>query len=602
MVNSPDIDGNYPIHYLANDNNMDKMEILIYYHAKLDVPDSQGNKPINLTSNKVIQQFLLKNEKNYKSKNNNKNNINGSQQLNKSNISINISNISIEAIKYYPPEKINSFFIGVENNSYLILSIIQQNYELFKFLITEKNAKVDYINGNGWSVLFFIVTKQLWNFFAFLFDLPNPDNCDSTEKIYNELVKKEYEKINLMESNGDLTYLGQSFKILDNLSNNNENILSICVDEINDIFILKSLLLLYNTYIKYFSMNEEKNIVFQRQYGKYDESSFLNIIFNRQYSKNKETILIKYVKKKDLKTIKYLLDELCRTDKKLNIDIYKGDYNNRNALHHAVLLKQKEIIKYLIKYDSDNNLLKTNKDSKGKTPIDLDRTKTYEYEYITIWDAAKRNDVNLLKKVHKELKYYEVNEQTFINKNTPLHDAVKNKAERAILYLLKEGANKDIKNINGQTPLDTIEKVKFPDKKWIKIVKKLFNGEIKEFTDLDKLEIDRGLENNNSLKIGKKKEKKNKTLDEALSQDMRLLNLLSLIKQEIIKNDINLEELFNQLDKKKNGKLSFNEFKKLFKNLNIEDIKEEDITYIMIYLDTNKDGNLQYKEFLNLLN
>ena len=352
------------------------------------------------------------------------------------------------------------------------------------------------------------MTKQLWNFFAFLFDLPNPDNCDSTEKIYNELVKKEYEKINLMESNGDLTYLGQSFKILDNLSNNNENILSICVDEINDIFILKSLLLLYNTYIKYFSMNEEKNIVFQRQYGKYDESSFLNIIFNRQYSKNKETILIKYVKKKDLKTIKYLLDELCRTDKKLNIDIYKGDYNNRNALHHAVLLKQKEIIKYLIKYDSDNNLLKTNKDSKGKTPIDLDRTKTYEYEYITIWDAAKRNDVNLLKKVHKELKYYQVNEQTFINKNTPLHDAVKNKAERAILYLLKEGANKDIKNINGQTPLDTIEKVKFPDKKWIKIVKKLFNGEIKEFTDLDKLEIDRGLENNNSLKIGKKKEKK----------------------------------------------------------------------------------------------
>ena len=83
---------------------------------------------------------------------------------------------------------------------------------------------------------------------------------------------------------------------------------------------------------------------------------------------------------------------------------------------------------------------------------------------------------------------------------------------------------------------------------------------------------------------------------------MRLLNLLSSIKQEIIKNNINLEELFNQLDKKKNGKLSFNEFKKLFKNLNIEDIKEEDITYIMIYLDTNKDGNLQYKEFLNLLN
>ena len=150
--------------------------------------------------------------------------------------------------------------------------------------------------------------------------------------------------------------------------------------------------------------------------------------------------------------------------------------------------------------------------------------------------------------------------------------------------------------------MDTIEKVKFPDKKWIKIVKKLFNGEIKDFTDLDKLDINRALENNNSLKISNKKEKNNKTLDEALTKDMRLLNLLSLIKQEIIKNNINLDELFNQLDKKKNGKLSFNEFKKLFDKLIIENINEEDIAYIMIHLDTDKDGNLQYKEFLNLLN
>ena len=29
MVNSPDIDGNYPIHYLAKDDNLDKMEVLI---------------------------------------------------------------------------------------------------------------------------------------------------------------------------------------------------------------------------------------------------------------------------------------------------------------------------------------------------------------------------------------------------------------------------------------------------------------------------------------------------------------------------------------------------------------------------------------------
>ena len=602
MVNSPDIDGNYPIHYLAKDDNIDKMEVLIYYHANLEVLDSQGNKPINLTSNKVIQQFLLKNEQNYKSKNKSNNNIgtNGAEQLNKSCLSINVNSLDIETIKYYSPEKINSYYIGVENNSYLILSVIQQNYELFKFLIKEKNAKVDYINGNGWTILFFIVTKNLWNYFAFLFDLPNCDKCDTPEKIYEELRKKEYEKNNLMESNGDLTYSGQAIKILDNLSNNNENILSICISEYNDIFILKFLLLLYEIYIKYFAMKEPKNVVFQRQYGKYDESSFLNIIFNRQYGRNKETILIKYVKKKDLKTIKYLLDELCRKNKKLNLDIYKGDYNNQNILHHAVLLKQKEIIKYLIKYDSDNNFLKTNKDSKGKTPIDLDRTKTYEFEYITIWDAAKDNNINALIKLIEQLKYYEINEQTYTNKNTALHFAVKYKAEKAILYLLKKGADKKKLNINEQTPLDTIEKVKFPDKKWIKIVKKLFSGKIEDFSELDKLEVDKYVENNNSFSSNINKDK-NENIKKDLALDMRLIGLLSNVKEQITKRNIDINELFKQLDNNNNGKLSLKEFKKLFKMLNIEDISENDIHYIIISFDLNNDGKLQYKEFLNLM-
>ena len=54
-----------------------------------------------------------------------------------------------------------------------------------------------------------------------------------------------------MENNGTLTYLGQAIKILDTLSNKNENILSICIDEYNDIYLLKIFLILYDTYIKY---------------------------------------------------------------------------------------------------------------------------------------------------------------------------------------------------------------------------------------------------------------------------------------------------------------------------------------------------------------
>ena len=218
----------------------------------------------------------------------------------------------------------------------------------------------------------------------------------------------------------------------------------------------------------------------------------------------------------------------------------------------------------------------------GKTAIDLDRTNAYEFEYITIWDAAKKNDVNLLKKLVKDLKYYGVNDQTYINKNTPLHSAVKYKAERAILYLLKEGGNKNIKNIKGLTPLDTIEKVQFPDRKWIKLAKKILGGQIKEFIELDKIDIDKNTETNDVLKIGKKKNiEKNKTLNEGLSEDMRLIELLSEIKEFIKNNDINIKTLFDELY--------------------IVDINDKDIIKISSYLDSNQDGKIQYKEFLKLL-
>ena len=618
MVNTPDKDGNYPMHYLAKNDDMDKMEILIYYHANLEVVDNQGNKPINLTSNKVIQKFLLKNEENNKSKKNinnngNNNNINALEQLNTSNISFinnNLSSLNKETIQYYSSEKINSFFIGVENNSLLMLSVINHNYPLFKFLISEKKAKVDYINGNGWSILFFIITKGLWNYFSFLFDLPDPDQCLTPELVYNALELRNYTKIELMENNGTLTFLGQAIKIVDNLSNKNENILSLCVDLYNDVYIIKLFLLLYDSYIKYFAIREEKNIEFQRQYGKYDESSFLNIYFNRHYGKNKETLLIKYVKKKDLNTLKYLLDDLCRNQQVLNLDIYKGDYSNQNILHHAVLVKDKEIIKYLVKYDSDNNLLKTNKDKKGKTAIDLDRTKIFEYDFITIWDASKKNDVNLLNKLINELKYYSVNEQTYLYKNTPLHSAVKFKADRAILFLLKNGADNNKKNSNGLTPLETIEKVKFPDKKWIKIAKKLLNGEIKEFTDLDKLYIDKSFnESKNDIKLSQRNNKNNNENDNKNSfgknfvTNMRLIKLMAKIKEHIDtnKDKIDIKIMIEKFDKNKTGKISIKQFINIFKELKVPNMEEEDIDYIIICLDVNKDGKLPYKEFVSLL-
>ena len=198
----PDVEGNYPIHYLVKDNNKNnfkKLEILVYFHVKVNVLNSENQRAIDITNDESIQQFLLKQDENIASKkakqiNNKKEekteltNKNTQNNLNTSNATeLDISKvlIDIDNIKYYTPEKINSFFVGVEKNNYLILSVIQQNFELFKFLLKEKKAKASYINENGYSVLNFIVQKKLWNYFSFLFNLPGKESINSTQKTYN---------------------------------------------------------------------------------------------------------------------------------------------------------------------------------------------------------------------------------------------------------------------------------------------------------------------------------------------------------------------------------------------------------------------------------
>ena len=234
----------------------------------------------------------------------------------------------------------------------------------------------------------------------------------------------------------------------------------------------------------------------------------------------------------------------------------------------------------------------------------------------TVWDAAKNNDIDKLNKLINELKYYKVNSQTYNFKNTPLHYAVKYKAEKAILFLMKNGAKeyKNEKNINGVTPLGTIENVKFKDKKWVKLAKKILDEKIKDFTQLNESNIKKYLdesnnnivENNNNLKIKNNNNKKNSnenrnTFGKNLVTNMRLINLMAKIKDTIDTNKIDIKKLFEKYDKNNKGKLSIKEFINLFKELDVQKLEGKDIEYLLICLDTNKDGELLYKEFVTLL-
>ena len=637
IVNSPDLEGNYPLHYLVNNNinNFDKIQILVYFHAKVYVLNSLNKKAIDLTNNKKIQQFLLNQEKNITSKESlkgsNKNNINNNfnkstnKKFNNSNISsmFNVStSIDIDEIKYYTPEKINSFYVGVQKNNYLILSVIQQDYELFKFLLIEKNAKADYINENGWSILNFIILKKLWNFFSFLFQLP--DECNTTEKIYNELnkIKKFDKKIIIQNNKNKLTYTGSALSVIDKMTKNHNNLLSLCIDELNDLFLFKSLIILYENYIEYFIINQNKDLLNNEEKYKQEQDkiyhSFITNVFNKEYGKNKETLLIKSIKKNNIEMFKHLLYNINFNNKKINLDIYKTDFNGQNILHYAVQLKQKETILFLVKYDSDYNKLITTKDIKGKTPLDFDRTKSFENELYSIWDAAKDNNINVLNKIIKELNYYDINEQTIFKGNTALHIAVKNKADKFILYLILNSADKNIKNKKGFTAFESIKKEKNVDKKWIEKVKKILDGKIKYYTDLDSCNFDKLVKNEENIKFTEKmnivngnikniyKEEKNKKdnnlskLSKGISFNPKLRELLNNICKNIKKNNINLDEIIKNYDKNDSGVLENNDFDNLFNNID-KNMNNKDLSFLKYFLDKDKNNCIKYKELISLI-
>jgi len=643
IINMPDIEGNYPIHYLIKYKNKDsfkKMEILVYFHAKVDSLNSNNQRAIEITNDKQIQQFLLKQEenmaskesknksfKNTKKENNDINKKEKQNNLNKSNITkFNMSQtvIDIDNIKYYTPEKINSFFIGVERNNYLILSVIQQNFELFKFLLKEKKAKADYINENGYSVLNFIIQKRLWNYFSFLFNLPGKEQIDTTEKIYNSLKKMEkYNKNNIKNNKNELTYTGAALSIINNMSKMNNNILSLSIDELNDIYFLKSLLILYDNYINHFVINQEKDLLnnkekYQQEQDKI-EFNFLNKLFNMEFGRNKETLLIKSIKQNNLEMFKYLLNDICFNNKKVKLNIHKVDANGQNVLHYAVKLKQKETTLYLVKYDADFNILKTKQDIKGNTPKDLDKTKSLEKELYTIWDAAKDNNIDMMNLLLKDLFYYTKNEQTKFKGNTPLHLAVKNRADKAVLFLILNEADKDIKNNEGLNALEYLNKEKNVDPMWIKTVQKIYDKKIVNYIQLESCNFEKIVKNEEDIKFSEKvdivngnieniynkKKKINSNDIDKLSRGIltnsKLSDILYIIKKNIKDNNLDINDLIKNYDKSSNGIIGNNDFNEFIISLNIPEINIEDINFLKKFLEKDENNNIIYKKFIMII-
>ena len=576
LINAEDIDNNMPIHYVCIRNNLPKIETLVYHNAKLDVPSSSGKLPIDLTTLEVIQQYLLTTEKNIKSKQKPNTNINDNKSF-VSGMSSRYNNqndnvvLDIEKLKFLSIEQINSFITGIENNTYLILSVLHKNFEVFKYLINTKKAKVDYVNANGCTVLHLIIQNKLYNFLSFLFKID--EEYTTLPKLKDDFIAKIYEPKDITEPNGTLTYTGQAFSILDIQKNNGHNILFMVIDLLNSIEMFQIVFDLYKKQLYLLNQN----------------TCPLNIILNRQYGKNKQTLLIKIVEKNNLELIKYIIEHIHK--KEYKFDIYQGDIHNKNILHYAVLNKSKEMIQYLIALDSDKNELRTHKDSKDKTPIDYDVVKSFTYEFTHIWDACVKNDIDTMDKLLNELKYYTINQQTPIYKNTPLHIAAKNKSDKACLLLMKLNCKKEIKNNKKETPFESVINDPRQPKGFIRKLEKILNGDISEFTELD---------NNISMNSHSVINGNTSKIEEGIMKNKDLRRIVERIKNEFKKRKLNVRKLFEKLDKNKNGTLEGSEFELLFTVLDIDGVSEDDVLYLNSFLDENKNGLIEYNEFLKL--
>ena len=103
--------------------------------------------------------------------------------------------------------------------------------------------------------------------------------------------------------------------------------------------------------------------------------------------------------------------------------------------------------------------------------------------------------------------------------------------------------------------------------------------------------------------ISKISESKNKkiSLQEGVKKNKKLNAILEKIRNVFKERSIDPKILFNKLDKYGNGVLDGKEFKNLFIVLDIENVSYDEFLLLNSYLDSNKDGVIQYSEFLKLL-
>jgi ankyrin repeat protein len=134
-------------------------------------------------------------------------------------------------------------------------------------------------------------------------------------------------------------------------------------------------------------------------------------------------------------------------------DLYAVDLCGWNILHYASFHARKDTIRFICKYDADYDKLQNTKNTQNKLPIEILSNYNLKPYFMSLWHAAREGDLDMTKRLIVN-ENQNPNEQTYFEKNTPLHLAVLNNHYLEVRLLLEYKANKNIKNKYGILPYE----------------------------------------------------------------------------------------------------------------------------------------------------
>lgn len=135
---------------------------------------------------------------------------------------------------------------------------------------------------------------------------------------------------------------------------------------------------------------------------------------------------------------------------------YALDFRDWSALHYGSYNGKRSIVNYILKWDADYEKMRDFRTTQHKKAYEICKDPNTKLGFRILWRAAQLGDLDMIRVLHREGQ--ELNEQTQHLRNTALHIAVLKQHTLVIRFLVENGADINMANAEGASPLDYVDK------------------------------------------------------------------------------------------------------------------------------------------------